>query len=160
MLACVTPAENPRKEKPFDFCYCGQAEDSQGVGYCAIWGESNDPGQPQKVWESIKQEQCEPQHCSQFFSKFCKKMQMSALNITGPRTEPQACYCDALLIENDKGQVQMFCGAWADNDKFLIEYYALDSCPPQRCQTAPFYKAAKICKNGFKPFYQNSSSRP
>ncbi len=158
-IACVS-VDKTSSEKPYDFCFCGPAENAEGQAFCAIWGEGRDPQQAQKVWQSVQKDQCEPEHCSQYFSKYCKKMQMSGLKITGPRREPQTCFCDSVLMENDKGQVQMYCGAWAENDKYLIEYYSLDSCSPNRCQTAPFYKAAKICRNGFKAFYQASALAP
>ncbi len=150
--SCATTPAKPAG-KPYENCLCGPTLDLEGKPFCAIWGEAKNPSQALKVWESDPRANCEANDCSQLFSKFCQKIQMSGL--TQPNLPPPSptCYCDAVLLENDKGAVQLYCAAWAENSKNLIEYYALDDCSPQRCRDAPFNKSAKICSNSFKPFY-------
>ena len=152
ITSCATTAAKPAG-KTYENCLCGPTLDLEGKPFCAIWGEPKNPSQAVKVWESDARPNCEPTDCSQLFSKFCQKIQMSG--ITKPSLPPPSptCFCDAILLENEKGAVQLHCAAWAENSKNLIEYYALNDCSPQRCRDAPFNKAAKICNNSFKPFY-------
>ncbi len=152
LFACATTSSKPAA-KPYDQCICGPTLSTDGQARCAIWGESKNPAQAIKVWESDTRPNCEAHDCSQLFSKFCQKIQMSAVPKPQAEAPSTACFCDAVLLENDKGQVQLHCAAWAEGSKNLIEYYSLDDCSPSRCGEAPFTRASKLCNNGFKSFY-------
>lgn len=151
-IGCTTMGPKPAG-KPYDFCLCGPTIDADGKPYCAVWGEGKNPSQANKAFAGESSSSCEPNDCSQFFSKFCQKIQMAGVQKPVPAVPSPSCYCDAVLLENDKGQVQHYCGAWSDEGKNLIEYYALDDCSPQRCLEAPFNLAPKVCNRNFKAFY-------
>jgi hypothetical protein len=36
----------------------------------------------------------------------------------------------------------------------VMEYYTVENCGPQRCAEAPFVKAPRLCKQGFRSFYK------
>jgi hypothetical protein len=152
-LTFMSCATSGGKSKPYDFCICGPTVDTEGQAHCAIWGENKNAAQGTKVWASEARKTCEPKDCSELFSGSCQRIQMSGLSRPTLPQAADSCYCDAILMENDKGQVQLYCAAWTDGGKNLIEYYSLDDCSPQRCGQAPFVLAPKLCKNGFKAFY-------
>ena len=122
---------------------------------CAIWGEPKNPNQAHSVWQSESRSSCEAKDCSQLFSKFCQKIQMWPYpDLSLAEDSPiQDCYCDQLLFENEKGQVQLLCAAWFESSKNVIEYYSLEECNPTRCLAAPFHRAAVYCSKRFKNFY-------
>ena len=150
---CVSTPPAAPAAKPYDACICGPTISAEGKPYCAIWGDNKNPAQANAVWVSEARENCEPSDCSQLFSRFCQKIQMSGVPRPSPQEPAESCYCDAILLENDQGQVQLNCAAWAENGKNLIEYYPLDDCSPQRCGQEPFALAPKACGNSFKSFY-------
>jgi hypothetical protein len=151
LVSCTTTSK--KSGKSYDFCLCGPTLSAAGEPQCAIWGENKNPAQGTKVWASQPRATCEPTDCSQLFSGFCEKIQMSGISRPTPPAATESCYCDAVLLENDKGQVQLYCAAWAEAGKNLLEYYALDDCPPERCGQEPFALAPQLCRNGFKAFY-------
>jgi len=151
LVSCTTTSQ--KSGKPYDFCICGPTMDVTGQPQCAIWGDNKNTAQNTKAWASEARQTCEPADCSQLFSGLCQRIQMSGLGRPTATAAADSCYCDAVLLENDKGQVQLHCAAWADNSKNLIEYYSLEDCSPQRCNQAPFVLAPKLCKGGFKAFY-------
>lgn len=150
LVSCATTSQQP---KPYDFCICGPTFTAEGKAHCAIWGDNKNPAQNAKVWVSEPRPSCEPKDCSELFSGHCEKIQMSGLSLPVPQAPVESCFCDAVLLENDRGQVTVTCAAWAENGKNLIEYYALEDCSPQRCAEPPFSVAPKLCNNSFKPFY-------
>jgi hypothetical protein len=151
LFSCATTGQ--KSGKPYDFCLCGPTINAAGEPQCAIWDDNKNVGQSTKVWASEARPSCEPADCSQLFSGLCQKIQMSGVARPTPPPAASSCYCDAVLMENEKGQVQLYCAAWADSSKNLIEYYSLEDCSPQRCGQAPFVLAPKVCNNTFKPFY-------
>ncbi len=151
LVSCATTSQ--KSGKPYDFCLCGPTINAEGEAQCAIWDDNKNAGQSTKVWASESRPNCEPTDCSQLFSGLCQKIQMSGLSRPIPQPASNACFCDSLLMENDKGQVQLYCAAWAENGKNLIEYYNLEDCSPQRCGQAPFVMAPRVCNNAFKAFY-------
>ncbi|WP_141732453.1 hypothetical protein [Oligoflexus tunisiensis] len=151
LISCATSSQ--KSGKPYDFCLCGPTINAEAEPLCAIWGENSNPSEGTRVWASERRPTCKPADCGQLFSGLCEKIQMSGISLPTPPAATEACYCDAILMENDKGQVQHYCAAWAEGGKNLLEYYALDECTPQHCGQAPFVLAPKLCKNGFKPFY-------
>jgi hypothetical protein len=152
-ISCATSSSQTTSGKPYDFCICGPTIDAEGKPYCAIWGENKNPALASKTFASDARASCEPNDCSQLFSKFCQKIQMSGVAKPTPQAAVGSCYCDVVLVENDKGQVTLNCAAWAEGGKNLIEYYNLDDCSPTRCGDAPFNLAPKVCNNSFRNFY-------
>lgn len=151
LISCASTGE--KSGKPHDFCLCGPTINAAGEPQCAIWEDTKNSAQGTKVWASQGRSSCEPADCSQLFSGLCQKIQMAATPRPQPPAPSSSCYCDNILMENDKGQVQLYCAAWTEGAKNLIEYYTLDDCSPQRCGQAPFVLAGKACGNGFKAFY-------
>ncbi|HYX35334.1 MAG TPA: hypothetical protein VE954_19735 [Oligoflexus sp.] len=151
LSSCATPTQ--KSGKPYDFCICGPTISAAGQPHCAVWGDNKNAAPNVKVWASEPRPSCEPTDCSQLFSPVCQKIQMSGLGRPTPPAPTNSCFCDAVLLENDKGQVQLACAAWAEGSKNLIEYYNLEDCSPQRCGEAPFVLAPKVCSNTFKAFY-------
>ncbi|MCX6131721.1 MAG: hypothetical protein NTX25_22005 [Proteobacteria bacterium] len=154
-LACASQPSPKVNEKPYENCICGPTYDANGNAQCAIWNEGKNSGKATKVWQSQAQNSCEPKDCSLLFSKFCQKIQMWPHPLQTQTTvqDNQNCYCDQLLIENEKGQIQLQCAAWVEGAKQLLEYYSLEDCSPTRCQNPPFQRSAKICGARFKAFY-------
>ncbi len=147
----------PSAEKPYENCICGPLSNTDQEPFCAIWGREKRLDGPQPVYQAEAGSSCLPQDCGRFFSRYCKAIQMAPpLPKVAPvaaALPPKTCYCDQVLIENEKGQALSLCAAWAEGGTHLIEYYALDSCAPTRCKETPFYKAKAICGDNFQSFY-------
>lgn len=157
--SCVSTDEKPELkagQKPYDTCVCGPLQNSSAEPYCAIWSKTPAAlDRPQKALEGRPGSSCEPADCSRLFSSFCQKIEMAPPKpqATGANVPISSCYCDAILIENEKGQVHTLCAAWTEGASHLIEYYGLDDCPATRCGEPPFHRAPAVCKGNFKPFY-------
>lgn len=160
MRCASTPS--PPAAKAFDFCLCGSAFTEQGELSCAIWGEANqNSGKTgQKTWKNVASPSCGPQECGKFFTPYCQKIQMANLTAkAAPAPSTAPCYCDAVLMENDRGQTQLLCAAWLESSPELLEYHTLEDCSANRCAQAPFVLAPKVCAGGFRSFYLPSQNR-
>lgn len=156
LTAACTHTPPVPAQKPYDQCICGPLTDVEQKPFCAIWGSKRRLDAPEPVYQAEPGQSCTPQDCSRFFSRFCKAIQMAPPAPTKAVTTaplPKSCYCDQVLIENDKGQAQALCAAWAEGGTHLIEYYALSDCSPERCRAAPFYRAKALCRDNFQSFY-------
>ncbi len=157
LTQCATP---PKPKKPNEQCICGPLQDLDQKPFCAIWAPASRTDKPQPALKAIAQASCLPTDCSRLFSDSCEKMQMAPAPVaSAPGNMNQSCFCDSLLIENDKGQVQNYCAAWAEGASHVLEYYSVETCTPQRCAEAPFVKAPKVCKQGFRAFYGSKQIR-
>ncbi len=152
-LACSTTSSGPPK-KPYEFCYCGALKGPDNRQYCGIWADRKRLDLPHNALANAEQNSCTPQDCSKLFSAKCESMQMWAYPAEDyPKPSPTPCYCDASLVENDKGQITLVCAAWMQDSKNLLEYYVTKECNTTTCTTAPFQVASKLCPAGFRSHY-------
>jgi hypothetical protein len=151
--SCATSSKGPPK-KPYEFCYCGALKGPDNKNYCGIWADRKKLDVPHNALGTQEQGSCTPQDCSKLYSSQCESMQMWAYPaVEYPKPSPTPCYCDASLVENDKGQITLVCAAWMNDSKNLLEYYVTKECNTTTCGSAPFQVAQKLCPAGFRSHY-------
>jgi hypothetical protein len=152
VTACATQPKAVKK--PYEFCYCGAMKGLDNKNYCGIWADRKRLDVPHNALGAFEQKSCTPEDCSQKFSSSCERMQMwayPAVNYPEPSASP--CFCDASLVENDRGQITLVCAAWQKDSEKLLEYYVTKECKPETCGSAPFQIAGRLCPKGFQGHY-------
>lgn len=150
--ACATDPKTLKK--PYEFCYCGAMKDTDNKNYCGIWADRKRLDVLHNALKTVEQNTCTPEDCSKNFSDSCERMQMWAYPaVDYPKPAATPCYCDANLIENDRGQIVLVCAAWQQDSDKLLEYYVTKECKPETCGQAPFQIAGKLCPAGFRGHY-------
>lgn len=129
-------------------------KDTDNKNYCGIWADRKRLDVLHNALKTVEQNTCTPEDCSKNFSDSCERMQMWAYPaVDYPKPAATPCYCDANLIENDRGQIILVCAAWQQDSDKLLEYYVTKECKPETCGQAPFQIAGKLCPAGFRGHY-------
>ncbi|MFW7377480.1 MAG: hypothetical protein ACOH5I_01570 [Oligoflexus sp.] len=150
--ACTTAKAPEVAEKKGADCFCGRPADNAKA--CAVWSaQPADGGEKTKVLQSIDAAECNLQVCNTKFQNVCQSIRLWPFPSIQAKWLPQElCYCDATWVEIDN-KPQIACAAWSPNHPWLIEYYPLDECLPERCGQSPFHLTKRLCPNGFRAFY-------